>query len=329
MHIIREFNGQRNSCLLLLRNNNFAIGWGGITFIDPYYKMQSPYRPPVVFTTLSVMDKTIGPGDSLHNRIILPRSIAYTKEFELKYAENIFTVSFASLDFANLRSIKYRYKLEGFDGSWHHTDADKAFATYTNLDAGEYTLLVEASNIQNQWKMASAAAIVITIRPPFWQTLWFKFICLLVVFWIIFSAYRQKLAEKQKKFEHFQNEKLQAEIKNKENILAAKNSELTSSVVHISNKNEILQEIRRGLKAIQHDANIENVKRILTKINNQVDQNLSTDNHWEQFEIHFNQINDNFLEKLKNKYPELTHNNLRLCAYLRMNLSSKEIALLT
>jgi DNA-binding CsgD family transcriptional regulator len=316
------------SCLFLLRNGNFTVGWGGVTFIDPYYKMQCNYRPPVVFTALSVMDRTIEPGDSLHNRIILPKSITYANEFELRYAENIFTVSFASLDYANLRRIEYRYKLEGFDNDWHHIDDEKAFATYTNLDAGKYTFIVEATNAEKQWSTASTATIAITIVPPFWQTLWFKFICMLVVFWVIFSMYRQKLAEKQKEFEHIRNEILQTEISNKEKILAAKNSELTSSVVHISNKNEILQEIRRGLKAIQQDTNIENVKRIITKINNQVDQNLSTDDHWEQFEIHFNQIHDNFLEKLKKEYPELTQNNLRFCAYLRMNLSSKEIALL-
>jgi DNA-binding CsgD family transcriptional regulator len=280
-----------------------------------------------VFTALSVMDKTVEPGDSLHDRIILSNSITYTKKIELQYSENIFTISFASLDYANSKRIDYRYRLEGFDTDWHHTDAEKAFATYTNLDAGDYTLIVEATNAEKQWS-AGEARIAVTIIPPFWRTLWFKLVCALFVFWLIFSFYKQKLAEKQKELEHARNEILQAEIRSTENILSAKNSELTSSVVHISNKNEILQEIQGELKAIDRTANADDVAKTITRINNRIGQNLSIDNHWEQFEIHFNQLNHNFFEKLKKEYPELTQTNLMLCAYLRMNLGTKEIALL-
>jgi DNA-binding CsgD family transcriptional regulator len=314
------------SCIFRLHDGTFVVGWNGVVFIDPYFKRESYFKSPLVFLELSVNDRQLNPGDMYNNRIILEKSIAYAEKFELKHSENIFSVSFAELDFLNAKSVEYRYKLEGFDKDWHYTDTEKAFATYTNLDPGQYTLVVEGTDSEKRWKDASSASISILIVPSFWQTLWFKAIVLLVILWLVYIFYRQKIVEKEKEVEHLLNEKLQDEIKNKEKILSAKNSELTSMVVHITNKNEILNEIRRETKAIGHASTFEEVKKIIVRMNNQVDRNLSTDRHWEQFEIHFNQLHDNFLEKLKKKYPGMTQNNLRLCAYLRMNLSTKEIA---
>jgi DNA-binding CsgD family transcriptional regulator len=97
-------------------------------------------------------------------------------------------------------------------------------------------------------------------------------------------------------------------------------------VVHISNKNEILREIRRGLRTIKYAQNNNEINKTISKLNNLIIQNFNTDSHWEQFELHFNQLNHCFLEKLKKEFQYLTPTNLKLCAYLKMNLSSKEIA---
>jgi DNA-binding CsgD family transcriptional regulator len=134
------------------------------------------------------------------------------------------------------------------------------------------------------------------------------------------------MALKQKEVERLRNEKLEEEIKSKEEILAVKNAELTSSAVHISHKNKILQEIRRGLRSVKYATDLNDIAKTINNINININQNFFTDQHWEQFEVHFNQLNHNFLERLKKNYPDLTQTNLKLCAYLRMNLSSKEIA---
>ena len=61
---------------------------------------------------------------------------------------------------------------------------------------------------------------------------------------------------------------------------------------------------------------------------NKIDNNISSMDDWKVFEFHFEKAHEKFLQKLINKYPQLSHSNLRLCAYLRMNLTSKEIAAL-
>jgi hypothetical protein len=83
------------------------------------------------------------------------------------------------------------------------------------------------------------------------------------------------------------------------------------------------------LRSIKYVTDIKNISKKLNRVSNHIDQNFVTDNNWEQFEMHFNQLNPNFLVKLKKEFPELTQTNMKLCAYLRMNLGSKEIDFLS
>jgi hypothetical protein len=83
------------------------------------------------------------------------------------------------------------------------------------------------------------------------------------------------------------------------------------------------------LRSIKYVTDIKNISKKLNRVSTHIDQNFVTDNNWEQFEMHFNQLNPNFLVKLKKEFPELTQTNMKLCAYLRMNLGSKEIDFLS
>ncbi len=309
----------------MLRDRNMVIGGKGLFYFDPYFHRENTYTPSVMFTDLYVMDKKITPGDTLNGRVLLVNNISNTSKINLKYSEKILTLNFALLDYVNSRTADYRYKLEGFDKDWHYTNAEKAFATYTNLNDGNYNLIVEAVNIDKQL-IGHSAQIEIKVIPPLWRTPWFKLMLAVVVAWLAYSFYRQKMTIKQKELEQLKNENLQAEIKRKEDILAIKNSELTSSVVHLSSKNEILHEIKRELRSIKYTKDISDITNTLNRVNANINQNFATDNNWELFEVHFNQLNNNFLGKLRKEFPELTQTNLKLCAYLRMNLSSKEIA---
>jgi hypothetical protein len=80
------------------------------------------------------------------------------------------------------------------------------------------------------------------------------------------------------------------------------------------------------LRSIKYVTDIKDISKTLNRVSVHIDQNFVADKNWEQFEIHFNQINHNFLVKLKKEFPDLTQTNLKLCAYLRMNLGSKGIA---
>ena len=107
------------------------------------------------------------------------------------------------------------------------------------------------------------------------------------------------------------NEKLRNDIENK-------NRELAISTMNIIKKNEFLNSIKTEL--IKSDVN---KNSSVVKI---IDKNLNNTDDWKMFQEAFNNADKNFLKKVKDRHVSLTPNDLRLCAYLRLNLSSKEIA---
>ncbi len=80
-------------------------------------------------------------GDS-----VLQKSILETKELVLSYQDNVFSLEFAALNYRSPEQNRYKYKMEGFEQDWHEVDSTRRFATYTNLDPGDYVFRVIASN---------------------------------------------------------------------------------------------------------------------------------------------------------------------------------------
>jgi DNA-binding CsgD family transcriptional regulator len=123
--------------------------------------------------------------------------------------------------------------------------------------------------------------------------------------------------ESEEKITKLRNEKLSAEVE-------FKNKELATSTMHLLNKNEVMLDIKAKLEAISKKGSPkpDEIKRIIKNIN----KNISEDKDWDQFTIHFDQVHGDFLKKLKTLYPELTPQETKLAAYLRMNLTSKDVA---
>jgi DNA-binding NarL/FixJ family response regulator len=105
-----------------------------------------------------------------------------------------------------------------------------------------------------------------------------------------------------------------------------KNTELATSVMNVVKQNETLLQIRDDVTQAIKEENKEAFARKIKRIVKHIDLEIKPDQSWNQFEQLFNQIHENFLQKLKERFPELTSRDLKLCAYLRMNLNSKEIA---
>ena len=136
---------------------------------------------------------------------------------------------------------------------------------------------------------------------------------------------REKLLEKTKRelelkeldnkqqLMRFNNEKLKQDIENK-------NRELGISTMSLIKKNEFLNSIKNELK------NTSEAGKSLKHVIKIIDKNLNNNDDWHLFEEAFNNADKDFLKKIKSEHPSLTSNDLRLCAYLRLNLSSKEIA---
>jgi len=110
-------------------------------------------------------------------------------------------------------------------------------------------------------------------------------------------------------------EKLDAE-------LAFKKKELTTHALHLAKKNEVLEAIKQKADELRHSASDNGYKELIKTIN--FDQ--QDDRNWENFTQYFEQVHKDFSKTVKTRYPEITKNELRLMALLKMNLSSKEIA---
>ena len=154
-------------------------------------------------------------------------------------------------------------------------------------------------------------------------------VLVLAVFFSIFQRFKRisaskKLDELRISTMEVEQQKMTAELesKNKEALLQQqqidhKNRELSMATLHMVAKNDMLSEIRQFLSIKLPDN---------TSILKKIDSFISSDSDWEQFKIQFENVHTNFFKVLTSSYPEITSEEIRLCAYLRMNLDSKEIA---
>ena len=105
-----------------------------------------------------------------------------------------------------------------------------------------------------------------------------------------------------------------------------KNNELASITMHLLNKNEFVHSVRKRIESVINDSG--QSKDELKKILKTIDKNLKDDDSWDQFAYHFDQVHGDFLKKLSSEEIKLTSQETKLAAYLRMNMTSKEIAYL-
>ena len=115
------------------------------------------------------------------------------------------------------------------------------------------------------------------------------------------------------------NEKLQSEIN-------YKNSELATSAMHLVQKGELLTKLKGELTQVIKGVDNPQVISEMKKLVKVLSEDDKMDKDWEHFAQHFDKVHSDFVVALKEKHPGITANELKLCAYLRMNLSSKEIA---
>lgn len=172
----------------------YFSGEGGFFWFNPDEMRDNPFMPPVYITGLNVLNKPVAVNDETK---ILSSAIEGTKEIVLSYEQRVFSFTFSALNFIHTEKNQYAYQLDNFDKDWVYTDAAHRTATYTNLDAGDYVFRVKASNNDGLWNEAETSIHVI-ILPPWWQTWWFRLLCVLiagVIIYLIVQSRLQKLKD--------------------------------------------------------------------------------------------------------------------------------------
>lgn len=253
--------------------------------------------------------------------------------------DNSFHFEFSSPAYGLSNNILYSYQLKGYDYEWS-TPALKTEKDYTNLPEGKYTFEVKAmDNFGNASPVTSYSFI---INHPWYKTPWAygTYILLLVAF--AYAAYRwqqqqlnsqlQKFEEEQKRLRYIhqleveKNEKEIIKLQNEKliNEVIFKNKELADVSLHLVERTDALIKVKDELQRLQKKTGVGNldVKRVIEL----VDEIEKNDANWEQFATHFDELNNDFIKKLKKRFPHLTSTDLKVCAYLQLKLASKEIA---
>lgn len=312
-------------------DNSFLYGGkNGYIQFNPESQQENDFVPPVHIIDFKVFNKSVVP----EKNGTLEENVMFTHEITLTSKQNVFSIEFVALNYTHPEKNQYAYMLEGLEKDWNYV-GNLRFASYSNLNPGEYTFLVKASNNDNQWN-DTPVKLKIIVRPPFFKSWWFKSILLLVLVYLIYSIYMSRVKQIRRKFDfqekQFQSNKIESEkeiIKLQKDRLDTEleytNKELASITMNILQKNEKMITIRDQLLELIPGAD-KDVQRKLKLITKEIEDDLESENKWDRFESKFDIIHDNFLKRFTEKYPKITHKDLKMCAFIRMNISNKEIA---
>jgi ligand-binding sensor domain-containing protein/signal transduction histidine kinase/DNA-binding NarL/FixJ family response regulator len=161
------------------KSRDGRLFFGGINGITAFYPQNiglSKAMPDLFFTDFKIFNQSVEVGQKTKGTTILDKSIMERPKVTIRHSDNVFSIEFITLEYANPEKIVYSYKMEGFDNDWKTTDVSNRLITYTNLNPGSYKFHVVASdNFSNQKK----SSLVIQILPPWWRT-WWAFVIYLV-----------------------------------------------------------------------------------------------------------------------------------------------------
>ncbi len=321
------------------RNVLFGASHGFIHYNPNQFKdYQLLFSAYINKVSLFNPDSIIYSGHISTSNIIIPA---------LEFRNNALYFSFSANDFENPDKTEFSTFLEGYDDKWTGWEV-RRHREFTNLSEGDYTFYIKARNIYGV--ETEAAFYKFEVNPPWERTLiayivysifGLLFIGLLLYLFKrkierskreeekrqqkIFREKEEKLErdtlEAEKEIIRLRNEKLREQM-------VIKDKELANSTLDMIHKNKLLTKIKNDLKKISSPTMDEESKNNIHSLSKKINKELDTEKQWEVFETHFENVHEAFLKRLKIKYPDLSPRELKLCAYLRMNISSKEIAVL-
>jgi len=314
-----EFN--QNS-LIRLSDGRLAIGsTKGLDIFSPENIQLNQNLPRIIFSKLEILNKEVKAGTILNKRLILENNINYTGSIVLTQREKVFSLEFAALNYILPEKCQYKYMLQGFDDGWIETGPGYRRASYSNLKPGEYIFRVRASNNDGKWGN-NERRLTIRVLPSFYNTWLFRILIIIALLAIIYFIYKYRLnlhknhflktqAEQEKKIIQLEKDKLEMELQ-----------KLT---FHIINRNRVLIEQKNRLIGLSVKAK-ESVKTSLEDVISIIDEYLNDDKDWVYIEPQLDKVYNNFVSRLKEKHRELNLSEIKIAAYVRMNLGTKEIS---
>lgn len=231
---------------------------------------------------------------------------------------------------------RYAVKMDGFEGheQWS-TWSTLPYKEFSNMPPGAYTFHVKSDQQEEE------AVFHFTIQAPWYQRWWARTVYALLAVAagiFLYYTYRRKLRLAHEKLHQQLEERLLREQQeNERKLLLLQQQQLTAAVVSKSEalansgvtlleKNEFLLKMKKELLQLKAQSNPEFSVTRYNRLMKMIDKNLSAGDEQKVFDDGFNSAHERFFQQLHLRYPDLTPQDLKLAAYLKMNLSSKDIA---
>lgn len=238
----------------------------------------------------------------------------------------------------------YRLSKGGDEGEWSEF-SENGVKEFTGLHEGRYVFSVKLMTDKGQDPVMTSFAF--EVLPPWYRTWWSMMIYVAIGCLLLYYIYRRIVAGrkqllmqkelelyrqkqefkkesalKDRKIDSLKEENLQAELRHK-------SEELIRTTLNIVRKNEILADIKKEVLGISHsigEGNQGTLRRKTLRLLGQIETNMEHDDDLQAFESTFDSVHHDFFKRLEEAYPELNNKDKLLCAYIKMNLLSKEIA---
>jgi DNA-binding CsgD family transcriptional regulator/ligand-binding sensor domain-containing protein len=253
-----------------------------------------------------------------------------TKELVIDKNQSI-KIEYASPYYDGFEDLNYSYRLKPLDEKWSKWSSLNE-KSYDHLPFGDYTFEVKALNIYGmESKVSEFSFEVLTPWYATWtgRIVYISILLIIIVMIpilqrrkykaetsIITEQKKKELKIKDEQIDKLYSEKLQTELN-------LKNDQLTSITMQLVKNKEFIQSVQDKLSStLDKGGSAQELKRII----NSIDQELSDEDYWDKFAYHFDQVHGNYLEKLSSMDIKLSPREIKLAAFLRMNMSSKEIA---
>ncbi|SHE52457.1 regulatory protein, luxR family [Mariniphaga anaerophila] len=340
--------------VLPLNNQHYIISTqDGFVHFDKSYSSLDENKSDILLRKLSTAsNEVLFGGNFVNSEQQLQTHQPFDQLIEIPNKDNSLRFEFSANSYSNQDKIEYSYKLEGKDKNWSEW-SENSTIEFRKLSPGKFTLLAKSRNGANA--ESEQFTYTFTILKPYYLKPAFIVLYIVVfaglIYLVVFLMRRKieketdilqkkqekELKEQQKEHNHekliqeqeiirLRNEKLNIENERNRAELENKSKELASIVMRISYSNDLLNRTREQLMKVVNKMVHTESKQQVQRLVNSLEKELNQDDDWKQFEVHFDQVHENFIQHLREQYTELTPKDLKMAAYLRMNMSTKEIA---
>ena len=302
----------------------------GFIYYNPEMEEQVSFtKAPLVSRVYSVAEDSV-----LYERKPFDARTDEVAPIQISEGTKVLQLTVESFKFKDVSNQQFRFYLKGFDegyGAWSTSGTKE----YTNLKPGSYTFVVQT--VDPRGEIITGQPLEIEVTPLFYKSNVAKSFYFLLAIFVLYQIYRQQrqyyrrkqnrlevvkqteLAAKQQELQDLKEEQIKRELSHVNNLLAA-------STMNLVVKNEFMDNIKEEIRQAKATDKVQDQQKALERIIKEIDTTLKVQEDWQQFEHHFDRVHGDFLKRLTSEFSDLTPGEQKLCAFLRLNMDTKEIA---